>query len=67
MGRKTEAAYDAVLGHVKGVVNTSDKWEVIMTDFELALRNACRVHFPGARLSGCDVHYKRVSVQKNFM
>lgn len=51
----------AVLGHLKGIVGTSDGWSVIMTDFELALRNACRIQFPSARLSGCDVHFKRVS------
>lgn len=62
MGRKTQVAYEAVLGHIKAVTNTPDQWDVIMADFELALRNACRVLFPNARLSGCEVHYKRVSL-----
>ena len=63
MGSKTESAYVAVLRFVATIVNVSS-WQVIMTDFELALRNAARIVIPNALLSGCEIHNKRVSLRK---
>lgn len=38
-----------------------------MTDFEVGLRNACRTMVPDARLSGCHVHFERVSSKVLFI
>lgn len=61
MSRKTKNAYKAVLQRITQIVNLSS-WAEIMADFEVGLRNACRIMVPAARIAGCHVHYERVII-----
>ena len=60
MASKTEAAYTAVLKEVANVIENAGV-RVVMADFEQALRNASKRVFPNAHVTGCNVHYDRVS------
>ncbi|XP_046678581.1 uncharacterized protein LOC124366233 [Homalodisca vitripennis] len=56
MTRKTQIAYDGVLQYLKRLV---PQWEpeVVMVDFEAAIRNAARLVWPHIRVVGCFFHY----------
>lgn len=60
MGRKTQVAYNAVIEFLQTIIST-ESVEVIMTDFEIGLRNALGARVVNARIAGCHVHYERVS------
>ncbi|XP_043284909.1 uncharacterized protein [Venturia canescens] len=64
MARKTENSYIAVLNSFRAAVINGESIAMIMTDFEQALRNACRRAFPRALITGCSVHYDRAILKK---
>ena len=60
MADKTEISYKAVLSEVKKLLPRA-QIKTIMSDFEMALRNACRFTFPQAHSTGCNFHFDQVS------
>lgn len=65
MSRKTFSAYDAVLKFFTELIKLTNL-ELVMIDFEHALRKACKKHFPRARVVGCHVHHERVRIRKKI-
>ena len=61
MSTKTFEAYEAVLNELL-TITKMDMVEIVMTDFEQALRNACTKAFPNARCAGCNFHHDRVCI-----
>lgn len=62
MSRKTTVAYAAcfeVFGFI--FVGLNINIEVVMCDFEQAIRIAIHAQFPRARIAGCNTHFDRVS------
>ena len=66
MSRKTEVAYDAVLDRAYAILNAGNRVNIIMTDFEVALRNSASRTFAEARIVGCNFHFERVSLKLNI-
>lgn len=60
MSKRTESSYRAVLTEVTRNLINPATIDVVMTDFELALRKVCRELFDDAIIAGCSVHYDRV-------
>ena len=60
MSSKTQTAYHAVLSHFTELIDAS-KVNVVLSDYETAIRNVVEELFPTARIVGCNVHYDRVS------
>ena len=59
MTSKTQSLYTAVFNKLRELV-PGFRPNVIMADFERALRSALTECFPGARLTGCHFHYCNV-------
>jgi len=60
MEKKTAEAYDAALRYVKHNLLLEFRPEVILTDFEAALRTELIRHFPTAAAHGCWFHINQV-------
>jgi transposase-like protein len=61
MSKKTKKAYVWVLNFIKKLSPQFDP-QVVVTDYEKALRAAIASVFPNARLVGCHFHYSQVCV-----
>lgn len=61
MSSCTEEAYVAVLRDFKNCAQLLTL-NLVLTDFEMALRLACATVFPDCRLAGCGTHYDRVCI-----
>ena len=62
MTNKTQISYSTVFSCLKSIgssINCKLEPGLIMTDFELALRNALKEVFPKASLSGCYFHFSK--------
>ncbi|KAL7294735.1 hypothetical protein TKK_0011866 [Trichogramma kaykai] len=63
MSRKTLNAYSRIAATARGILHDS-RVQAIVTDFEIGLRNAFRLHFPDAHLVGCMFHFARCLMRK---
>ena len=61
MSKKKELCYDAVFKTILKLCPTL-KPEKIITDFEIALRNSLRKHFPTTKIIGCWFHFTQVII-----
>ena len=62
MSGKTTSAYLIIFRELRSnVLVNPNKVRLIMSDFELALRNAAKEIFVNAHMTGCEVHQDRVS------
>lgn len=59
MEDKSEQSYEAVLREIRQLIPYVDA-NLIMTDFEIGLRNACSKVFGDAHIAGCSFHYDQV-------
>lgn len=62
MEKKTRNSYDCVLRFIKNNLLPTLRPEVIITDYETALRDVLASTFPGARSVGCYIHHNQVRV-----
>ncbi|XP_054259590.1 uncharacterized protein LOC128984307 [Macrosteles quadrilineatus] len=56
MSSKSQAAYVGVLRYIRGEIPTWNP-QIILSDFETAMRNAAQLVWPEAQLIGCFFHY----------
>lgn len=63
MGRRSEAAYDAVLELLKNL-NPEIYPSHVVTDFEIAQQQAWRTAFPRCKVQGCLFHLAQAFVKK---
>lgn len=68
MDRKTENAYDAMWLAIFNIVpELQNNVKSYISDFERAQINSARKNFPEARVSGCEFHYRQVSLTIFFL
>lgn len=60
MERKTRASYEWVFQFIKNNLLPTLRVDVIMTDYETALRDVLISSFPGSRSVGCWFHHNQV-------
>lgn len=60
MSTRTQVAYEGILEQMLKVCSFDDV-QVVMSDFEQALRNAVRIKLPQAKIAGCNFHFDHVS------
>lgn len=61
MEKKTRNSYECVLRFIKNNLLPTLRPEVIITDYETALRDVLESTFPGARSVGCWFHHNQVN------
>lgn len=59
MSRKTKVAYKAVFERMKEIFHFRGL-ELVMADYEDAIRGAISESFPGVQVAGCLFHFDRV-------
>lgn len=64
MSRKTRRAYEHLFKYIKNSIFDIGNCESIMTDFEVAMRNALRVIFPEAELNCCWFHFTQAAKKR---
>lgn len=64
MSRKTRRAYEHLFKYIKNNIIDMTNCESIMTDFEVAMRNALRVIFPGVELNCCWFHFTQAAKKR---
>lgn len=62
MEKKTRNCYDCVLRFIKNNLLPTLRPEVIITDYETALRDVLASAFPGTRSVGCYFHHNQVRI-----
>lgn len=62
MESKSRNSYDCVMRFVKDNLLPNLTVEVIITDYEVALRDVLISSFPGARYAGCWFHHNQVKI-----
>lgn len=62
MESKTRHSYDSVIRFVKNNFVPNFTLEIIITDYETALRDVLISAFPEARSSGCWFHHNQVRI-----
>lgn len=60
MSSSTKTAYTSILLDFVSIIR-SNRISVVLSDFEISLRQAIYEVFVNARVAGCNVHYDRVS------
>lgn len=62
MESKSRQAYDSVFNYIQNDLLQNCTPQVIITDYETALRDILQSYFPGARLAGCWFHHNQVKL-----
>lgn len=64
MSRKTKSAYRHIFRYIKNNLIDLGQSVSVMTDFELAMRNALAEVFPGVKLKTCWFHFVQAAKKR---